>query len=116
MTHVEVVTVSYLALINPGNYALSAATDAEEACWYDVDAVPSLGYDHHEILDKALQRIRAKLSYEPIGFELLATEFPFGTLEGLYQTILGQEIDRRNFRKKLLSYGFLLETGETYKQ
>jgi 8-oxo-dGTP diphosphatase len=86
-------------------------TDALEAQWFSVNDIPKLAFDHAEILALALERLRAKLTYQPIGFDLLPTEFLFSDLEQLYVTILGKEIDRRNFRKKIMSFGFLEETS-----
>jgi 8-oxo-dGTP diphosphatase len=65
-----------------------------------INNLPSLAFDHKNIIDLALKRLRTKIQYQPIGFNLLNEEFPFSDLENLYKTIVGQEIDRRNFRKK----------------
>jgi len=111
----RVVAIAYIALINPKNYKLKADTDAKDAQWFEINEIPSLAFDHNQIIDKGLERLRAKINYQPIGFELLATKFPFSDLEHLYQTILNKEIDRRNFRKKLLSFGILQETDDFQK-
>lgn len=111
----RVVSVSYLALLNPKNYTLKANTDAKDARWFDVDKAPNLAFDHMDILKVGLVRLQNKINYEPIGFELLKNEFPFSDIENLYQTILNRKIDRRNFRKKLLSFGFLEETEKIQK-
>lgn len=108
----RVISVAYFALVNPAQFVLQADTDAEEAHWFPIDELPSLAFDHERILSKAIERLKAKLSYEPIGFDLLASEFLFSELENLYCTILDREIDRRNFRKKIMSYGFVEETGK----
>lgn len=109
----RVISVAYFALVNPNNFALVPQndTDAEEAQWFAIERIPQLGYDHNEIIKVAHQRLKNKLVYQPIGFDLLAEEFPFSDLESLYTVILEQEIDRRNFRKKILSFGFLEETN-----
>lgn len=112
----RVVSVAYLTLVNPNNFALKAGSDAEEAQWFDVRDLPSVGYDHDEIIQVGLQRLKGKLTYEPIGFDLLDKEFPFSDLENLYRTILGKEIDRRNFRKKMLSFDLLKETNKVKKE
>jgi len=111
----RVVAIAYIALINPKNYKLKADTDAKDAQWFEINEIPSLAFDHNQIIDKGLERLRAKINYQPIGFELLDTKFPFSDLEHLYQTILNKEIDRRNFRKKLLSFGILQETDDFQK-
>ncbi len=112
----RIVSVSYLALLNPRNFILNAATDAQDAMWFDIADYPSLAFDHEQILNTGLKRLRGKINYQPIGFELLEKEFPFSDIENLYQTILGKKIDRRNFRKKLLSFGFLIETEKIMKK
>ncbi|WP_407403998.1 NrtR DNA-binding winged helix domain-containing protein [Chryseobacterium sp.] len=106
----RVVSVAYLGLVNPSYHQLFADSDAEDAQWFDINALPTLAFDHQEIIDRALERLRSKLQYQPIGFNLLREEFPFSDLERLYSTILGKEIDRRNFRKKILSFELLTPT------
>ncbi|MES2545310.1 MAG: NUDIX domain-containing protein [Bacteroidota bacterium] len=106
----RVVSVAYFALVDPTKMKLIAATDAERAQWFQVDAVPNLAFDHNLIVKKGLERLKSKLTYEPIGFDLLTKEFLFSELENLYCTILEKEIDRRNFRKKILSFGIIEET------
>lgn len=108
----RVVSVAYLALLNPKNYQLKADTDAKDAQWFSIDEIPKLAFDHNEIIEKGLKRLKAKINYQPIGFELLSKEFPFSDLENLYQTILGEKIDRRNFRKKILGFDILVETDK----
>ena len=106
----RVISVAYYALVDASNLEIKADTDAEKVQWFKIDEVPSLAFDHNLILKKAVERLKAKLTYEPIGFDLLPKEFLFSELENLYCTILEKEIDRRNFRKKILSYGFIEET------
>jgi len=79
-------------------------------------SIPKLPYDHNKIISTAYTRLVAKLNYQPIGFDLLDTKFPFSDLENLYMTILQRKIDRRNFRKKIFSFGLLEETGDQLKQ
>jgi 8-oxo-dGTP diphosphatase len=106
----RVVSVAYFALVNSTALILTADTDAEEAKWFSINALPKLAYDHAQIVKTALQRLQSKLTYQPIGFDLLPKEFLFSDLENLYCTILNKEIDRRNFRKKILSFGIVEET------
>ena len=108
----RVISVTYYGLVKPDGLTLQADTDAAEAKWFHLNDLPDLAFDHSEILTKALARLRAKITYEPIGFELLDEKFPFSELEKLYQTVIGRSIDRRNFKKKLMKYGFLEETKE----
>jgi 8-oxo-dGTP diphosphatase len=105
----RVVSVAYFGLVRPSDFEIVAATDAAEVAWFNTKELPPLAFDHHHILDLALYRLRAKLTYEPIGLNLLAPQFPFGDLERLYTIILDHPIDRRNFRKKFLSFDILKE-------
>ncbi|NQX84657.1 MAG: NUDIX hydrolase [Flavobacteriaceae bacterium] len=106
----RVISVSYFGLVKPNYFNIKADTDAADVKWYRLKDMPKLAFDHQDILKAAHQRLQSKLSYEPIGFNLLNDEFPFSDLEHLYMTILEQDIDRRNFRKKMLSFGIIEET------
>lgn len=112
----RVVSIAYLGLVNPSYHELFADSDAEDARWFSVNKLPKLAFDHDKIIDIALKRLRSKIQYQPIGFNLLNEEFPFSDLENLYKTIIGQEIDRRNFRKKIMSHGLLNETNKVKKE
>lgn len=106
----RVISVAYYALVDASNLEIKADTDAERVQWFKIDEIPPLAFDHNLILKKGIERLKAKLTYEPIGFDLLPEEFLFSDLENLYCTILEKEIDRRNFRKKILSFGILEQT------
>ncbi|WP_281227470.1 NUDIX hydrolase [Flavobacterium aquiphilum] len=106
----RVISVAYFALVDAEKLKVIADTDAEKAQWFKIDEIPPLAFDHTIILGKAIKRLKAKLTYEPIGFDLLPKEFLFSELENLYCTILEKEIDRRNFRKKILSFEIIEET------
>lgn len=106
----RVVSVAYMALVDSTNLSLTADTDASAAEWFDINAMPELGYDHELIIQKAIERLKSKLTYQPIGFDLLPDEFLFSDVESLYVSILNKDIDRRNFRKKILGFGFIEET------
>jgi 8-oxo-dGTP diphosphatase len=108
----QIVTVAYYGLIRRANFELYAATDAEEAHWFNINNLPNLAFDHKKIIAYAIQRLRNKISYEPIGFELLNEKFSFPELHNLYATLYGKDIDRRNFRKKFLQLGILEELDE----
>ena len=108
----RVVTVAYFALVKLSDHRLRAANDAREAAWFDVDAVPELAFDHERILQTALTRLRAKVRYQPIGFELLPRKFTLTQLQRLYEIVLGAELDKRNFRKRLLAMDVLEELDE----
>lgn len=108
----RVVTVAYYALAKLSDHRIRAATDAENVAWFSVDDPPQLAFDHPRILDMALQRLRNKVRYAPVGFELLPPKFTLSQLQRLYEIILTQKLDKRNFRKKILSMGLLIETDE----
>lgn len=112
----RVVSVAYYALVKPADYTTAAATDAAEAQWFSVSKVPALAFDHADILDTALNRLRGKLRYQPIGFELLPPKFTLTQLQHLYEAVLGEPIDKRNFRKKILSYDLIIPLKETHRE
>ncbi len=107
----RVVSVAYFGMVNPDQFEIAAATDASDAQWHPVLQLPTLAFDHAQIVIYALQRLRSKLTYEPVGLHLLRGEFLFSELEKLYESILDRKIDRRNFRKKVMSFGILVETS-----
>lgn len=109
----RVISVAYYALVKPG--AVNAATDAAEAKWFPVSAIPPLAFDHAGILATALTRLRGKLAYQPIGFELLPPKFTLTQLQRLYEAVLGTGIDKRNFRKKALSFELLIPLKEKHQ-
>ncbi len=111
----RVLAVTYFGLVKPNHFTIKADTDAADVKWFALNELPELAFDHQHILDMAKQRLKSKLTYQPIGFDLLNDEFPFSDLEHLYMTILEKEIDRRNFRKKMLSFGIIEETNKIEK-
>ncbi len=112
----RVVSVAYFGLIKPSAFKIFASTDASAVQWFKIDKLPPLSFDHDEILKLSIARLQGKITYEPIGFELLDTKFPFSDLEKLYTTLLGRAIDRRNFRKKMLSLNILDELNEKFSK
>ena len=108
----RVVSVAYYGLVKPDAFQLTTSNEASEVAWFDVKNIPSLAFDHQEIVAVAINRLRGKMQYEPIGFELLDKKFPFSELEKLYASVLDRPIDRRNFKKKIMKFGFLEETSE----
>ncbi|MBN8249551.1 MAG: NUDIX hydrolase [Verrucomicrobia bacterium] len=111
----RVVSVAYYALVALAGHRPQAATDARQAAWFSVDDAPDLAFDHDHILATALGRLRGKVRYEPIGFELLPSRFTLGQLQHLYEVVLKEVFDKRNFRKKILGMGLLVDTGEIQK-
>lgn len=108
----RVVSVAYYALVNLRDHQVQAASDAREAAWFGVHDVPSLAFDHAEILRMSLERLRGKLRYQPVGFELLPKKFTLSELQHLYELVLERTLDKRNFRKRVLAMDLLEETDE----
>jgi len=108
----RVVTVAYYALVNVAGHAVRAATDARNAAWFPMSDLPKLAFDHRKIVDTALDRLRGKVRYQPIGFELLPEKFTLRQLQHLYEIILDRPLDKRNFRKKVLAMQILKDTGD----
>ena len=108
----RVVTVAYYALVKLLDHKIQAATDARNAAWFAVDDLPKLAFDHDEIVSTALSRLQGKVRYQPIGFELLPPKFSLTQLQRMYEIILERELDKRNFRKKVLSLDILRELDE----
>ena len=109
----RVVSVAYYALVKLSDHAARAATDAANASWFPVSKVPKLAFDHAEILETAIERLKGKVRYQPLGFELLPPKFTLSQLQHLYEAVLGTELDKRNFRKKVLSLDLLVALKET---
>ena len=108
----RVVTVAYFALVKLSDHRVHASTDAREAAWFSVWDAPKLAFDHAEILSTALKRLKGKVRYQPIGFELLPPKFTLTQLQRLYEKVLERELDKRNFRKKILAMDLLEELDE----
>ncbi len=109
----RVVSVAHYALVKLSKHRAKAATDAVNAEWFPISKAPKLAFDHREILATALARLKGKVRYQPIGFELLPLRFTLSQLQHLYEAVLGAELDKRNFRKKVLSFGLLVALKET---
>ncbi|HTI71470.1 MAG TPA: NUDIX domain-containing protein [Candidatus Limnocylindria bacterium] len=108
----RVISVGYYALVKLAEHRASASTDAAKAEWFPVSKVPKLAFDHAEILAAALARLKGKVTYEPVGFELLPPKFTLSQLQHLYEAILEVTLDKRNFRKKVLGYKLLIPLEE----
>ncbi len=108
----RVVSVAYYALVKLEDYQAKADTDASKVMWFPISKLPKLAFDHVHILTMAQTRLRGKVRYEPIGFELLPPKFTLSQLQHLYEAVLETEIDKRNFRKKVLSFGLLIPLKE----
>lgn len=113
----HVISVAYYALINMQKHQITTQKNIHSSAveWVSIENIPKLAFDHNEIVNVALQRLKGKITYTPIGFELLPEKFTLSELQLLYEKILNRSIDKRNFRKKILSYG-LLESLQEYQQ
>lgn len=108
----RVITVAYLALIKMDEFETNASSFAERVFWQDVEEVPALAFDHSRILEEALERLRDDFQNHRTGFELLPDRFTLGQIQRLYEIILGVELDKRNFRKKILKEKLVSATNE----
>jgi 8-oxo-dGTP diphosphatase len=111
----RVITVAYYALIPSDELEPKAASDAENVSWFGLKELPDLAFDHKEILKMAHERLIAKLDYSTIAFQLMPTQFTLSELQQVYEVILGEPIDKRNFRKRILSLNLIKETGKERK-
>ncbi len=108
----RVITVAYYALVKPGDYTISIGHDASDVEWVNVYDLPKLPFDHKEIIESAQAQLKAKVRYEPIGFNLLPNKFPLLSLQKLYESILNIEFDKPNFRRKIIKMDILTQLNE----
>jgi 8-oxo-dGTP diphosphatase len=108
----RVITVAYYALVPEDKSPLLAGTDAAAAAWLPVSNLPSLAFDHGAIVDYAIGRLRNKLEYTTVGFELMPRKFTLSDLQSLHEAILDKKLDKRNFRRKILDAGLVLPLNE----
>jgi len=107
----RVITVVYFALLDSERLQVKAASDAADVEWFSVYELPPLAFDHAQILDYTLNRLRGKLDYTTIAFSLLPEQFTLRELQRVYEIIQHKRLDKRNFRKKILATGILEDTG-----
>jgi len=107
----RVITVSYIALINSEDISLKADTDVSETQWFSIKKVPELSFDHKNILEYALKRIRWKFEYTSVAFSLLPKKFVISQIQKIYEIVFNKKFDKRNFVKKILSLDILREEG-----
>jgi len=109
----RVVSVAYYALIPADSpICAAAASDVAQACWFSMHLLPSLAFDHAEIARYALRRLRYKLEYSAVGFELLPEFFTLSEIQFTYEVILGEKLDKRNFRRRILQAGIVEPTPD----
>lgn len=108
----RVITVAYMSLIDSQKVQLQPGSFSEETVWVPIHEVPELAFDHNEIFEQALNALREKVQLQPIGFELLPEKFTMGQLQSLYETILERDLDKRNFRRKMMNSGIIKPLAE----
>ena len=107
----RVITIAYIALVRIQD--VRGGDDAADAGWFPVENVPPLAFDHAEILRDALRRLRERIYFYPLGYELLPEKFTLKELQTLYEAVLGVQFDRRNFAKKMQRLDILTQLDET---
>jgi hypothetical protein len=105
-------SIGYYALVDYSRVTVEEDILTEKYVWQDIKKVPGLLFDHNEMLERALHHMRINLYHQPIGYNLLEKKFTLPEIQSLYETILGKQLDRRNFPKKLMSLGLIKDTGE----
>jgi len=108
----RVVSVAYFALISSDGLKLVTSAEHGQIRWFGVGELPKLAYDHKDMVKVAIERLRGKLEYTNIVYSLLPESFTLSELQGAYEVILGRQLDKRNFRKKVLSLGMVRKTGK----
>ena len=106
----RVITIAHYALVKIQE--VEGGDDAAQARWFPIGEVPPLAFDHDRILRMAMSRLKEKIHFEPVGFELLPDVFTMPQLQNLYEAILEVHFDRRNFASKMLKLGILKDTGD----
>lgn len=109
------ISLAYYALIKFEKAKIRINAEYEDVGWFDINNIPNLYPAHKEIVDVALATIRKQVGFVPIGYELLPEKFTMPELRSIYEAILGRELDRRNFQRKMLSIGYIKTLNETRK-
>jgi len=112
----RVITIAYYALTRPENYELHPGFTASDAKWFNIDEIRNLPYDHNKILRFAWHRLKQKVKYEPIGFNLLPEKFTLLQLQDLYESILEVKLDKPNFRRKIMKMNLMISCNEKQKR
>ncbi len=108
----RVITISYYTLVPIDRLSVGAGSDARELGWFDIEGLPELAFDHRQIVSKAKQRLSAKLVYSTIAMQFMPRRFTLSELQKVYEIINGEALDKRNFRKRVLAYDCMVDTGE----
>ena len=108
----RIISVAYYALIDYKKVKAVAGSDAEKVQWFKMSELPKLAFDHGEVIDKAIERIRNKIYYTNVGFELVPDSFTIPELRRAFESVLGEKINPTNFRTKILKLKILKPTKE----
>jgi 8-oxo-dGTP diphosphatase len=111
----RVITVAYTSLVKKSNLKVMPSSFARKALWIKIKDVPQLAFDHNDILEKALEFLKQKIYTQPLGYELLPERFTLAQLQKLYEAILDDNFDKRNFRRKILRSSFIVALDEKQK-
>jgi ADP-ribose pyrophosphatase YjhB (NUDIX family) len=109
------ISIAYYALINIREHDKELVKE-HSAQWFDIESLPELIFDHPAMMEAAKERLRYRASHAPVGFELLPEKFTLPELQILYESIYGTMLDKRNFRRRILSTGVLVKTDEKQKE
>lgn len=108
----RVITVAYFALVKMADFEPAASSFAEKVFWQEIHEIPDLAFDHNQILNVAIDRLRKDFESHSIGYELLPDKFTLSQLQKLHEIILDRELDKRNFRKKVIREGLVTPLKE----
>jgi len=108
----RVISITYYALVPSDRLQIKAASDAADAAWFPLDGLTDLAFDHNEIIHLAHQRLVAKLNYSTIAFQFMPDTFTLSELQGVYEILRNETLDKRNFRKWIMTMDQIVETGE----
>lgn len=108
----RVITIAYNALVNPEDYTLKAGFTADDVQWFNIHNLPTLPYDHHTIWKAGFAHLKQKIRHEPLGFNLLPKKFTLYQLQLLYEAILETQLDKPNFRRKMMKMNLLIPCEE----
>lgn len=107
-----VITIAYYALVNWQRFELKSRFRVTDANWFPLRRLPDLAFDHRRIIDYALERLRSKINYTTVGFQLMSKQFTLTELQRSYEVIVAKRLDKRNFRRKMLQLGIMKETKQ----
>lgn len=113
---VRVFSIAHLALIDHTKVNAVAGSDAEDVKWFNLSKLPPLAFDHDKIIDFAVNRVRNRINYTNVGFELVPKKFTIPELQSVFEKVIGKKLDRNNFRTKILKLGILNQTKDVKKE